>query len=417
MAGRQLHRLSALRVAKEVTPGHYADGGGLYMQIADSGARSWVFRFRLNGRMREMGLGPLSRVSLGEARKLAAGYRDMVRDLIDPILARREQQRRQLLDISPDANVTFREATEAFIRAHEVQWRNRKHIQQWGNTLKTYAYPVIGDVRVRDIDTAMIVRILQPIWTKKAETAHRVRDRIKAILDAETVLGHRIGSNPARYVDHLQLVLPRSKKRSQVNHHPALPWEDLPAFIRELEKRPRRAARVLHLLILTATRTNEVRFARPEEFDLTTRTWSIPGDRTKSGRPLRVPLCDRAVEIVRGALPKAKYGYLFPGCKEGRPLSNMAMLTLLRRMSRHGITVHGFRSTFRDWVAECTDYPDSLAEEALAHVIVSQTVAAYRRRDQLERRRLMMEDWGLYCAKAQANAGQVAPAASEAFAA
>ena len=237
MAGRQLHRLSALRVAKEVTPGHYADGGGLYMQIADSGARSWVFRFKLNGRMREMGLGPLSRVSLGEARKLAAAYRDMVRDLIDPILARREQQRRQLLDISPDANVTFREATEAFIRTHEPQWRNRKHVQQWENTLKTYAYPVIGDVRVRDIDPAMIVRILQPIWTKKAETARRVRGRIKAILDAETVLGHRTGSNPARYVDHLQLVLPRSKKRSQVNHHPALPWE--------------------------------VRFARPEEFDAT----------------------------------------------------------------------------------------------------------------------------------------------------
>ncbi|WP_175760199.1 tyrosine-type recombinase/integrase [Burkholderia anthina] len=417
MAGRQLHRLSALRVAKEVTPGHYSDGGGLYMQIADSGARSWVFRFKLNGRVREMGLGPLSRVSLGEARKLAVGYRDMVRDLIDPIFARREQQRRQLLDISPDANVTFREATEAFIRAHEPQWRNNKHVQQWVNTLKTYAYPVIGEVRVRDIDTAMIVRILQPIWTKKAETARRVRGRIKAILDAETVLGHRIGSNPARYADHLQLVLPRSKKRSQVKHHPALPWEDLPAFVRELELRPRRAARVLHLLILTATRTNEVRFARVDEFDLGSRVWTIPGDRTKSGRSLRVPLCTRAVEIVRTALPKAKYGYLFPGCTEGRPLSNMAMLSLLKRMSYSGITVHGFRSTFRDWVAECTDYPDSLAEEALAHVITSQTIAAYRRRDQLERRRLMMEDWGAYCSSGRMVEEPMAPAMPQTFAA
>ncbi|MFM0211785.1 integrase arm-type DNA-binding domain-containing protein [Paraburkholderia sediminicola] len=417
MSGRQLHRLSALRVAKEVAPGHYADGGGLYMQIADSGARSWVFRFKLNGRVREMGLGPVSRVSLGEARKLAAGYRDMVRDLIDPILARREQQRRQLLDISSDANVTFREAAEAYIRAREPEWRNRKHVQQWGNTLKTYAYPVIGEVRVRDIDTAMIVRILQPIWTKKAETARRVRGRIKAILDAEAVMGHRTGSNPARYVDHLQLVLPRSRKRSQVRHHPALPWEELPAFIRELEQRPRRAARVLHLLILTATRTNEVRFARPEEFDLDNRTWSIPGERTKSGRPLRVPLCERAVDIVRSALPKARYGYLFPGCKEGHPLSNMAMLILLKRMSRHGITVHGFRSTFRDWVAECTEYPDSLAEEALAHIIASQTVAAYRRRDQLERRRLMMDDWGRYCGKEQESVMSVASAAQQAFAA
>ena len=230
MSGRQLHRLSALRIAKEVAPGHYADGGGLYMQIADSGARSWVFRFKLNGRVREMGLGPVSRVSLAEARKLATGYREMVRDQIDPILARREEQRRQLLNISSDANVTFREAAEAYIRVQEPQWRNHKHVQQWGNTLKTYAYPVIGEVRVRDIDTAMIVRILQPIWTKKAETARRVRGRIKAILDAETVLGHRTGSNPARYVDHLQLVLPRSKKRSQVRHHPALPWEDTPEF-------------------------------------------------------------------------------------------------------------------------------------------------------------------------------------------
>jgi len=201
------------------------------------------------------------------------------------------------------------------------------------------------------------------------------------------------------------------KKRSQVNHSPTLPWEDLPTFIDELEQRPRRAARVLHLLILTATRTNDVRFARPGEFDLAARTWSTPGDRTKSGRPLRIPLCDRAVEIVRSALLKATYGYLFPGCEEGRPLSNMAMLTLLKRMARHGIAVHVFRSTFRDWFAECTDYPDSLAEEALADVVASQTVAAYRRRDQLERRRLMMEDWGRYGGEKREDTAMMAPAA------
>jgi integrase len=261
------------------------------------------------------------------------------------------------------------------------------------------------------------VGCLQPIWTKKAETARRVRGRIKAILDAETVMRHRTGSNPARYVDHLQLVLPRSKKRSQIKHHPALPWEDLPTFILELERRPRRAARVLHLLILTATRTNEARFARVEEFDLDSRLWSIPGDRTKSGRPLRVPLCVPAVEIVRAALPKAKYGYLFPGCTEGHPLSNMAMLALLKRMSYSGITVRGFRSTFRDWVAECIDYPDSLAEEALAHIITSQTIAAYRRRDQLERRRLMMEDWGVYCSSGRMLEASMAPVAPQTFAA
>ncbi|MDB5781087.1 integrase arm-type DNA-binding domain-containing protein [Caballeronia mineralivorans] len=417
MSGRQLHRLSALRVAKEVAPGHYTDGGGLYLQIADSGARSWVFRFRLGGRMREMGLGPLSRVSLGEARKRATGYRQMVRDQVDPIHARREQQRQQLLETAADAVVTFREAAEAFIQAREPNWKNRKHIQQWRNTLKTYAYPVIGDVEVRDIDTAMIVRILQPVWMKKAETARRVRGRIKAILDAQTVLGRRTGGNPARYVDHLDLVLPRSKKRQDVKHHPALPWEDMPEFIRELETHPRRAARALHVLILTATRTNEVRFAQLEEFDLDNRIWAIPGERTKSGRPLRVPLCDKAVQLVREAMAKAKYGYLFPGFKEGRPLSNMAMLTLLRRMERCDITVHGFRSTFRDWVAECTNYPDSLAEEALAHTISSMTEAAYRRRDRLERRREMMNDWARYCAGADVPIVSTASHVTQAFAA
>jgi integrase len=229
-----LYRLSALWAAKKGAPSHYAYGGGLYMQIADSSTRSWVFRFKLNGRVREMGLGPLSRVSLGEAAKLAVGYREMVRDLIDRILAWREQHRRQVLDNSADVNMKFREAAEAFVRARKPEWRNRKHVQQWGNTLGTYAYPVIGDVRVRDIDTAMIVRILQPIWTKKAEAARRVRGRIKTILAAETVMGHRTGGNPERYMDHLQLVLPRSKKRSPVKHHPALPWEELPAFICEL---------------------------------------------------------------------------------------------------------------------------------------------------------------------------------------
>lgn len=202
---------------------------------------------------------------------------------------------------------------------------------------------------------------------------------------------------------------------SKASSSPAL--EDLPAFVCELELRPWRAARVLHLLILTATRTNEVRFTRVEEFDLDSRVWTIPGDRTKSGRSLRVPLCKRAVEIVRNPLPKAKYGYLFPGCTEGRPLSNMAMLSLLKRMSYCGITVHGFRSTFRDWVAECTDYPDSLAEEVLAHVITSQTIAAYRRRDQLERRRLMMEDWGTYCSSGRMLEESMAPVMPQTFAA
>ncbi|KGU90714.1 tyrosine-type recombinase/integrase [Burkholderia pseudomallei] len=397
MASRQMNRLTALGIGKLVDPGYYADGGGLYLQISASGSRSWIYRFSLAGRAREMGLGSLSVLPLAAARKVAADCRASVKHGIDPIAARRRAQVMRAAEGAP--GVTFRQAAEAFIADRASGWRNTKHAKQWTSTLEAYAYPVIGDIDVRDIDTEMIVRILQPIWMKKGETARRVRGRVKAILDAETVLGHRTGDNPARYVDHLDRVLPRVKKRNSVKHHPALSWEEMPAFFAALRQRPKRAAQALRLLILTATRTNEVLFARPEEFDLDARVWTIPGDRMKAEQELRVPLCDEAVELVRMQIAtKAKWGWLFPGYKEGRPLSNMAMLLLLRRMGRGDITVHGFRSTFRDWIADCTDYPDSLAEQALAHTISSTTVSAYRRRDMLERRRGMMEDWARYCA-------------------
>lgn len=392
----QLHRLTAMRVAKEVEPGYYADGGGLYLQIARSGARSWIFMYTLFGRRREMGLGPLSQVSLAAARKEATECRDLLKQKLDPIEARKGVIRQHLVDAAP--MVTFRETAEQFIADREPTWNNKKHAQQWKNTLTTYAYPVIGDVPVGDVTTEMIVRIVQPIWLKKAETARRIRGRIKAILDAAAVLGHCSGENPARYVDHLDRVLPRTKKRQQVQHHPALSWEDMPAFIRDLKQRPRRAARMLHLLILTATRTNEVMFAQVDEFDIDAKVWTIPAERMKMKIEHRVPLSNDAVKIVRAAKAKAKDGWLFPGFKEGKPLSNMAMLKLLELMKRDDITVHGFRSTFRDWIADCTDFPDSLAEQALAHTIKSQTVRAYRRRDMLERRRQMMEAWARYCA-------------------
>lgn len=402
---RQLHRLNALQVAKENSPGYYPDGGGLYLQISPSGSRSWIFRYVLAGRAREMGLGPLSLLSLAAARKDAATNRQLLKDRIDPIEARKKTDHERLFK-SATAGTTFRLAADAYIEDRKATWKNAKHAQQWTNTMKTYAYPLMGDTDVRDIDTEMIVRILQPIWMKKAETARRVRGRIKAVLDAEAVLGHRDGDNPARYVDHLDRVLPRTKRRQLVKHHPALPWEDMAAFVKKLETHPRRAARMLHLLILTAARTNEVQFAKVGEFDLKAKVWTIPGERMKGNMPHRIPLSDRAVELVREAIKKAKWDYLFPGFKEGRPLSNMAMLKLLRIMGRKDITVHGFRSTFRDWVADCTDYPDSLAEQALAHTIPSTTEAAYRRRDMLDRRRPMMDDWARYC---QGQTGNVVP--------
>ncbi|VVE34079.1 tyrosine-type recombinase/integrase [Pandoraea commovens] len=400
MASRQLNRLTAIGISKEVKPGYYADGGGLYLQISASGSRSWIFKFTIGGRTREMGLGALAVVSLASARKIAAECRAQAKNRIDPIVAR---ELHAVHVVTGAKRRTFREAATEFIQDRSGTWKNAKHAQQWTNTLVTYAYPIIGDMDVRDVDTSAVLRILQPIWTKKTETAQRVRGRIKAVLDAEAVRGNRAADNPARFSDHLDRVLPRTNKRQQVKHHPALPWEEIPAFVRELETRPRRAARALHLLILTAVRTNEVRFARPCEFDMVAKVWEIPGERMKCGVTLRVPLSDRAVELVQDALAKAKPdGYLFPGIKEGQPLSNMSMLKVLKMMERRDITVHGFRSTFRDWVADCTDYPDSLAEQALAHTISSSTVAAYRRRDMLDRRRPMMDDWAAYCAGATA---------------
>lgn len=390
---RQIHRLNALRVAKEVAPGYHADGGGLYLQISPSGSRSWIYRYSLSKRAREMGLGPLSVISLAEARAEAARCRKLVAAGIDPIEERKQRERAALA--TPNG-LTFRQAGADYIASQREGWKNAKHAQQWENTLDTYAYPVIGDVDVRDVDTAMIVRVLQPIWTKKNETASRVRGRIECVLDAAKVLGKRGGENPARWRGHLDKLLPKRERAKKVKHHPALPWAQIPQFMADLAERMAPAARVLHLLILTGVRTTEALEAKPEEFDLDRRVWTVPPDRMKMEKELRVPLSEPALQIVREALKTAD-GYLFPGQKKGKPLSNMAMLNMLDRMGYEGITVHGFRSTFRDWVAECTEYPDSLAEMALAHAVESKVEGAYRRGDMLERRRRMMEDWARYC--------------------
>lgn len=391
---RQLHRLNALRVAKLLEPGYHADGGGLYLQISTSGSRSWIFRFSLAKRAREMGFGALASVSLAEARAEAARCRKLLTEGIDPI-EERKSRARAAAEVAD--RYSFRQAARDYIDARRASWKNAKHAQQWENTLITYAYPVIGDTDVGDVNTAAVVRILLPIWSSKAETASRVRGRIESVLDAAKVLGKRQGENPALWRGHLDKILPRCDRARKVKHHPALPWAQIPSFMPALRERTAPAARVLELLILTGVRTSEALHARPEEFDLERRVWTVPPDRMKMERELRVPLCDRAVEIVREAMPSAAGGHLFPGQRKGKPLSNMAMLNMLDRMGYTDITVHGFRSTFRDWVAECTEYPDSLAEMALAHAVESKVEGAYRRGDMLERRRVMMGDWGRYC--------------------
>ncbi len=396
MATRQLHRLTALKIGKLDEPGQYPDGGNLHFQISKTGSRSWIFKFTLRGRSREMGLGPLSSVSLASARAEAAKCRDLLRDGIDPIEARNSERKHRSLETSGPR--LFKAAAADYIAQHRAGWKNPKHAMQWENTIATYAEPILGDQDVRDIDTAMIVRVLQPIWMAKRETAFRLRGRLECILDAEKALGNREGENPVRWRGHLDKLLPKQNRRKKIKHHPALPWQEIPEFMSALRAVADPTARMLEHLILTAVRTQEVLYARPEEFAMDYRVWTVPGERMKMELPLRVPMADRLTELVTEAMKGARDGWLYPGRKKGKPYSNMAMLKVLERMGYGHVTVHGFRSTFRDWVAECTEYADSLAEKALAHAIQNESEAAYRRGDMLERRRKMMSDWARFCA-------------------
>jgi integrase len=387
--------MSALAVARTTEKGMYHDGGGLYLQVAVSGAKSWIYRYMLNGRAREMGLGPLHIISLSEARSRAAECRRLRLDGIDPIEARKGKRVEEKLEAAK--SMTFDACAKAYIEAHEVGWQNAKHRDQWRNTLKSYASPVFGGLPIQAVDVGLIMTALEPIWHKKPETASRLRGRIEAILDWATVRGYRKGENPARWRGHLDKLLPARGKVRKVEHHAALPYREIPPFMTELCEREGIAARALEFLVLTAARTGEVIGARWEEFDLNERVWTIPAARMKAGKEHRVPLSDRAVAIAR-ELQKMRLGnFVFPGQRAGKPLSNMAMLKLLDRMGRDDLTTHGFRSTFRDWAAEQTNFPREVAEMALAHTIADRVEAAYRRGDLFERRRELMDGWERYC--------------------
>lgn len=391
---RRLQQLSARFVGVQKTPGYYSDGNGLYLQVSRAGSKSWILRYRYNGKTREMGLGPLGPVGLADARKSAMKCHAMLLENKDPIEVRKAERSRQALEKS--RAVTFSQCAERYIDAHQARWTNAKHISQWRNTIKTYCDPVFGSLPVRDVDTALVMRALEPIWNKKHETASRLRGRIEAVLDWAAARGFRKGENPARWRGHIDKLLPSLKKQSRVRHHPALPFAEMGAFMRELRQQESVSARALELAILTGARTNEVIGSLPEEFDLENGAWRIPAERMKAGREHRVPLAPRALEIVRQQIAVG-CTYLFTGRDVEQSISNMAMLMLLKRMGRHDVVVHGFRSTFRDWVAECTQYPREVAEMALAHAISDQTEAAYRRGDLFEKRRQLMVDWADYC--------------------
>ncbi|MBL8549248.1 MAG: tyrosine-type recombinase/integrase [Hyphomonadaceae bacterium] len=392
-------------------PGLYPDGGGLFMQVTtgvdNTPRRSWVLRYRApSGRSREMGLGSALDVALVDARAEADVARKQVREGVDPIEERKLKRARAATDAAKA--MTFRQCAANYIATHEAGWRNAKHAAQWSSTLDAYAHPVFGDAAVASIDVAMIMKALDPIWSQKTETASRVRQRIEAILDWATVRGYRVGDNPARWRGHLQKALPPRARVQKVRHHPALPYAELPAFVARLRAVGGLAPIAFEFLILTATRTNEALRAEWNEIDLDKAVWTIPGERMKAGREHRVPLSAQSVELLERLRLLGSTSWVFPGNGDSAPLSNMACLAVLKRMNRRGLTVHGFRSTFRDWTAEQTNYAREVAEAALAHVIGDKTEAAYRRGDLFEKRRLMMAEWAAFCLGAQRPASATA---------
>lgn len=393
--------------------GRYPDGGGLYLQITPTGARSWIFRYRVAGRERQMGLGPLEFVSLAEAREKARAARLQRYNGEDPLGTRVEVEvAAAKLELK---GTTFAEAMVAYIEGNKAAWRNEKHIQQWSSTLNTYAVPHFGSKSLADIETADVLKALEPIWLTKAETASRLRGRIEAVLSWGAVQGYRHGENPARWKGHIEMILPAKSKVAKVKHHAALDYKELPAFIAKMESQAGVGVLALRFVILTAARTGEVIGADWSEIDFENKVWTVPASRMKAGREHRVPLSSPALAILaaqRGAwlevearrhrktVPAGEAGPVGPifwGQVAGKGLSNMALLAVLRRMGRGDLTSHGFRSTFRDWAAEETDFQGEVVEMALAHTIGNKVEAAYRRGDLFEKRRSLMGRWAEAC--------------------
>jgi integrase len=392
---RRVERLTAIAVAKRKTPGRYADGGGLYLQVGPTGGKSWLFRFTLRGRAREMGLGAVNAFSLADARARATKCRQLLADGIDPLAAREDAHAARVLEVN--SSRTFDECAAAYIQSHRPGWKNPKHIEQWQNTLSTYCSPVFGALPVQSITTALVIKVLEPVWSTKNETASRLRGRIERVLDWAKARGYIAGDNPARWRGHLDKLLPAPRKVQKVSHHAALPYTQMGGFMRELRGQEGVAARALEFAILTAARTGEVIGAQWDEFDFTAKVWTVPAERMKAKREHRVPLSDAALRAIRSVPREGEY--VFSGPRPDRPLSNMAMLALLRRMKRDDLTVHGFRSSFRDWAAETTNFPREVAEAALAHVLSDKTEAAYRRGDLFDKRRKLMQAWADWCDK------------------
>jgi integrase len=396
---RSIQRLSAAKV-KTAKAGMWCDGGGLYLQCtsgADGVRKSWIFRYATKGRERQMGLGPLDTVSLAEAREKAAECRRLRAQGIDPIAHRNAERMRAALDAAKA--MTFDQCRDEYIKAKGPGWRSVKHRGQWQSTLETYCTPIFGEIAVQEIDVGLILKVLEPIWATKPETASRLRGRIEAILDWARVRGLRTGENPARWRGHLDHLLPAPHKVRKVMHHAALDYRKIGAFMVDLRAREGVSARALEFAILTAARTNEVLGAKWSEIDEHERVWIVPAERMKGGKDHRVPLSKAAWAIIEQMKPLRQNDYVFPGDRRAM-LSNMALLMTLRRMKRADLTAHGFRSTFRTWAAERTNFAREVIETALSHVVGNKVEAAYQRGDLFDKRRRLMSAWTDFCARA-----------------
>ena len=396
---RKAKELGALEVSRITKPGLFFVGGvaGLALQVTERGARTWILRMMIGGKRRDMGLGGYPDVTLAIAREKARAMREKVDSGVDPILER--EQQRSALAAAVASAMTFKAAAEKYIAAHEAGWKNAQHSEQWTNTLTAYAFPIIGKISVADIETSHVMRVIEPIWTTKTETASRVRGRIESVLGWATVRGYRKGDNPARWRGHLEHLLPARSDVKKVEHHPALDYRQAGAFMAELRQQSSIGARALEFAILTAARSGEVRGATWAEIDWDAKAWVIPAERMKAKKEHRIPLSKDAINLLK-ELPQHEDTDLVFASSKKAILSDMTLTAVIKRMKRTGITAHGFRSTFRDWAGETTAYPREVIEHALAHQLSDKAEAAYARGSLFDKRRRLMADWASFCGMA-----------------
>jgi integrase len=399
---RALHRLSNLKVERAKRPGMYADGGSLYLRVAEGGSKQWIFRYTVNGRNRDMGLGPVHTLTLAEARERATEARKLRLDGIDPIANKRA--RVAALRAADAKAKTFADCVKGFIEDNESSWTSVKHRRQWETSLIKYTYPILGSLPVAAIDTPLVLRVLKPIWDAKRETASRLRGRIENVLGWATVHHYRSGDNPARWNGLLEHALPAVVKG---DHHAALPYTQVASFMQALRKDTGIVARALEFITLTAVRLREATGATWDEIDLEAKTWTIPASRMKADQEHRVPLSDATISVLKTVREIRQSDYVFAGFKPGRPIGGDALRELIKKLAGADVTVHGLRSTFRDWAAEQTNVQREVAEVALAHAIPDAVEAAYRRGDLFDKRRKLMGAWAAYCAKVETDAGKV----------